>query len=613
MAPDETLASAADSGDPAAEAVVTSARMQHAADSLRHWQHRILDWSVLERDLRHGRDSQEALSDEVPLWDLHAVRAGEAANLEALVAWAQTSADALAILKPAAERRKGWRGWQYNVTRMIEVMALLPQIRSANALRVTLAKTIDYLFASPVANALKSDLEGPTQHVPSQATISRYRLYVDVAFMLVKQQQHQAALATGHAAAYTRYMKVDASPLRGVDWLNTEVVCLSQEVLLEASRSQKQLILARSLDTEDADDDVMQPGPNLARHSMSLLSAFTVHTLPPAGVAGGAAGLVNKAEAFLHQISLEAGHSPDSLQAYLATVAGLCTDLGTEHLLANVPSVHLAAILPKLEHQGFIRTEEDSELLSSSASVPVQEPVAFQAPLQPLSSDHGKLFLLPNCLFIPGILHITHNALQDMCHLLSRYKAYVTDLTQVSDWFLRRDCREYFVARLVLTSPEGQWFRHLFENRCGIKTRPHAQRFLTTAEATAQVLELEVPLRRFLRPGSADAVPASGQRDDSVDDKAAITKRQLEVVANIVARPAFWTYAKLIQALGGVCEQFSHMGESCLCHPTPPDLRGESLQKRRGHYEEELLGRTMELAACESDLPNPQTGSPNIP
>ena len=38
---------------------------------------------------------------------------------------------------------------------------------------------------------------------------------------------------------------MDSSPLRGVDWMNTEVVSVSQQNLIAASRAQKRAAAAR--------------------------------------------------------------------------------------------------------------------------------------------------------------------------------------------------------------------------------------------------------------------------------------------------------------------------------------------------------------------------------
>ena len=85
--------------------------------------------------------------------------------------------------------------------------------------------------------------------------------------------------------------------------------------------------------------------------ALALLTAFHPHTLPPVGLGSGAAALVNKAEAFLHQVVLECRSTPEFMEPFLSTVAGLTTDLGTESLLANVP-VALASLLPNIAAPG---------------------------------------------------------------------------------------------------------------------------------------------------------------------------------------------------------------------------------------------------------------------
>jgi hypothetical protein len=84
------------------------------------------------------------------------------------------------------------------------------------------------------------------------------------------------------------------------------------------------------------------------------------HSPTPFFTCQGHTALHHKLAALVHTIMLDVGPEPRSIQRYCNRVITLCSDLGTEHHLADVPAINLEDLLERFASDAGLQSLADT-------------------------------------------------------------------------------------------------------------------------------------------------------------------------------------------------------------------------------------------------------------
>ena len=170
---------------------------------------------------------------------------------------------------------------------------------------------------------------------------------------------------------------------------------------------------------------------------------------------------------------LETG-SQDRLSQVAQSAQAWCTDMGTEFSFNDYHATSATSLLPTLliNDEDFARDGSDSDSghggsdMSGFAAdcdegAPGLLPQVPRGGGRPRQEEH----LFPDSLQVPGLCHICHNALKDVCSVLSCWKPLRDGLMMRCKIFSHIGRRERFANACILGGPwsttEG-----LFEQNC---------------------------------------------------------------------------------------------------------------------------------------------------
>ena len=166
-----------------------------------------------------------------------------------------------------------------------------------NALNVVMARA---LRCFPPEVASLAQLVVQKMVLPSAATMTRARFYLDVAWMLQMSQFHSRLISEGACL----YGMLDSSPQGGRNWLMTEYSGIHGGSLIEAAGSAHSMALLALAGAEE-EDEARGISWNMRKHARLVRDSCFAHILPPAGLGARHASAAHKAHAWLHHHRLE--------------------------------------------------------------------------------------------------------------------------------------------------------------------------------------------------------------------------------------------------------------------------------------------------------------------
>ena len=444
--------------------------------------------------------------------------------------------------------------------KMIRYLRLVWYSGSTNRLeriiKHALTASMSPLFAAGILQAL----ETPKKQ-PSKSSLKRYRLVLDVSYLLLSQVENQAA---NHAGCQ-RYLWADSSPSKHHNWLWVEQHSVSSDLQLRscfhAAREICVALRAPNVDPFDLADSVWQ-------HFSTLASAISHHIHTPVALGSGKkmSDAAQKASAMAHSFALENPSWAD-LHAYLDSFVSVTTDLGAESSLAYF-HVDLKELFPSWHDLNPL--EIDGEDMHVQAGEPRVQVL-------------GQRYFLPNALPVMGMQHCVHNLLKQVHTTLEHWHEFWQDLKNLEsllNWPFRR-------RRFIVTCVRGSPFQHLEERFEGFSQSLYEARWHEVAKFVGKVRPLLGPLRsvwdvqRFERGGvDEDGGPlSSAPVGAAAFDPHALT-RSLQC-------PRFGAYVCLVNKLEQCPEQLASWAENCTCHEFV--CEGMSQYKRqellKTHYE----------------------------
>ena len=221
---------------------------------------------------------------------------------------------------------------QYRAAFLLECVMFSFNLRRSGLLKKALIRAVRVLppfWSSTLEDMLKGGC------LPSEATISRARLFLDVAFMLHWQQVWKNQMLAGATldsksgpgeckCPGVLYLLADSSPQGQQNWFMVEVFGIHAEALPRAAELFEELYALQFRDGVGADELEIFRG-----WVEELRSAIFHHTLVPTGLGPRHATLAHKTQALLHSIRLES-ENWSQVQDFLSSVATITSDQGVE-------------------------------------------------------------------------------------------------------------------------------------------------------------------------------------------------------------------------------------------------------------------------------------------
>jgi hypothetical protein len=231
------------------------------------------------------------------------------------------------------DRRTYGSGTQRFSTRyLVRILMLADLVKDDKDLGQAVRFAVECVLPEAFCKQFVSLLPGKSQ--PSQPTVGRSRLNLDVSHMLVMRDINLAHSLCEFGLP-ARYVLCDASVQGGVDWVLTHVIFISAENLVAAWCAQTELIKLRA-QLRDVADPTHEHEEDLAQMNQIILRSIQHHTLPPASVGSGKgnATLSHKLHCVMHAARLELS-SLSQLRMFNKSVMSMTTDLGVEHMISE--------------------------------------------------------------------------------------------------------------------------------------------------------------------------------------------------------------------------------------------------------------------------------------
>ena len=261
---------------------------------------------------------------------------------------------------------------------------------------------------------------------PRGTTLARASTYLDFSFLLHSRESWSSS-------QHVFYAWADSSGQSSREWLMVMHSCVASDALLQTYRAVNKLTRCRPdlSDHHEAEDLELQEYVDL--NKVVFANLFHRKCVPVA-MGQGQTKLERKASAFLHATGLEC-ESREHLDRHLSCFASWTTDLGTEVQLPQLKALGVETVLPEWFHKPLEVDDVDADENPAP-------PINFQGPQMPAA-------LLPQCLIVPGCLHIIHNLTQDVHEKMTWFDTFWQHLQPVTKLLAERPLRERFIATCV--------------------------------------------------------------------------------------------------------------------------------------------------------------------
>ena len=212
-------------------------------------------------------------------------------------------------------------------------------------------------------------------------------------------------------------------------------------------------------------------GPEAASLTRFLMDNVQYHAQVPIILGCGATKVEHKLSGLLWALYLETGSKELLKEVVSGCSEALVTDMGTEFAMNDYRTSDVSELLPTLfeKEDMDVDAEDVNECPGSPQSdvsdmnMDCDEDIPGVAP--PPADPGAEDFLFPRSLKVPGICHICHNALKDVCSVLALWPELRDELSRLDKIFGHTGRRERFVATCI----EGTaWSpaKCMFEQNC---------------------------------------------------------------------------------------------------------------------------------------------------
>lgn len=498
-------------------------------------------------------------------------------KLEGAVQWLENLAANIPRTDVVNTERKGWlkrcSKQVYSSLFMVKALLLMRLIPGSVDMRSLLVDAVMLLFPNLLRSVCERLLADP--HVfPGSGQRHQARLVLDAALLFWRRADTRA---------YVRFGGADASPQCGYDFLlSSSDYILKTEIVPTFMAVQRMMQEANIRTTMNGE----QSGQSIADHFLVRRNILKEDDLPIA-LGHSAASTSEKCAAMMYKWFLRCD-SRDALAEYMESFFSYTADMGTEIHMAGF---HLRAIddlLPAWMQPQAISSDVEPGYatfrlptlesdVAETDHLPITSEVKDQVQYEPpLQDDFKSGLFLPNALVIPGILHITSNALQQLSDHLDHFPVFFEQLKMIEHlWKKGRLCRFInFCVHPVATPDVASQFQARKLGSLYLKRWNEVVRFCLRLKDLLPLLAAFWDEERFnyCRQANADAEFNPTELTRILQDR------------------FFRAYFDMVLALATILEELGQWCEKCPCHHDL--LCTADFSRKRKHNEEDANTKT---------------------
>ena len=443
-----------------------------------------------------------------------------------------------------AVRHGGRHQMKYKMSTLIHCLRLSIECTGDSSIPAVVNSALDVVCDRDIAKIYKDLLADPgnTFKLPSPSTLSKKRMMLDCGFMLL--------MRTLNSAKASRFGMSDSSPQLKKDWYIQIQCTIKDEDLVAVLRATHTLASTKHLF-----------GSETRKLATEFLhTAIDTHTCVPATLAWRRASLLHKLECMVHSFLLEVPGQIAGVEKHLATFHSWTTDQGVESLQADTEFVSVGDLLEWLPGGASERASVKQHSLEE-LDLPEDGPPPIL--IESRQEQFAKQHLMPNTLWVPGILHILHKATETLLEILESWEGCVKEAVNAILKFLNKSyCREAFVSVCLLGKGDSasQWI-HLFAS---FSSKVVEWRWGSLLVALSHMVPLQAPLVRYWNHNAMfkdfGHSKQKGQEEGGDD---------IPSVTEAIKSPFVWAYAAMVLLLGEVVVSMTALAESCVCHSSP--------------------------------------------
>jgi hypothetical protein len=461
----------------------------------------------------------------------------------------------------------GHRQWAYPVECLINALLLSSVLKSQASLAEVCRRAIRLCFSTAWSTLWLQQMDSGNhvQSLPSASTLTRHKLTLHSGWMLAYMRQvNRAAFETGAA---TRYVTCDSSPQGGRDYLNSASLILQPVQISGAFAMMLELIPLAHRRRSDEDNHLIRERESALVQDLSKI--LQMQRGVSVCVGSGRSTVAHKLHALAHCFRLETSSWEDVASCFNSTIA-FTTDFGVESLIVDTPRFHLNSLFP----WAF----EPDDGFHNEVGV-----VAHDAGVVDLSQSLGVI----------GLLHIIHNAVNDLNKSMDYFREFVDQLTIISRTLATMHSKQRLL-QTCFASGAGLHYRSLIENWNGIAV--YEGRWGTVAGAAQ---DLRDPVESALRSAwslekfsygkviAGSLEPPVGA-DHADANPGRIDKNRLVVLDAAFTSPLFWAYRSMMDNMFCIITYMMIWAEGCPCHVNLPELHGNTKYMRRKKFQASL-------------------------
>ena len=427
----------------------------------------------------------------------------------------------------------------YNVYYLLHCFLLCDLLKADSSLAEAVRQACHIALPKHVKDVVLQLLDDGQRPVPSPATVSRLRLKVDVAWMLLQRRDFQQALSDG--SGMVAHCMVDSSPQGGHDYELLHVTLVGKGVLAELHveicklERMKRLSMAERVNFMHEERRIM----------MKIYESIHMVTPPPVllGMGKSRSSLGMKFHAAMHALYLLVGPATN-LSKFVECIWTWVSDLGTEAGFSHVRKLNFRDLFPYImdsEASADPRWHEEVDFADADASTR-PEP-------EPSIGCEGSAA-------IPGLLHILHNCFLGLGGAMRYFQSIISQMKEVAKLLSQPESKE----RLLATCFTGPLNEALAADVRAFQGHVYEDRWGTVADCVLKLLPCQVSLQHawdldkfVMHRGGV----SGGSRVGSV---------ALDVAQDAITSTKFWAYLEMLACFASMQSRLSSWVESCPCH-----------------------------------------------
>ena len=229
----------------------------------------------------------------------------------------------------------------------------------------------------------------------------------------------------------------------------------------------------------------------------------------------------------------------------------------------------------KVEVNVEVKHEVKKEQVEGGFDFEAPKTIGFEATAAE-SDDHlGPYAIdLRPAVFITGILHVVHNVVESMSHVLEYWDRFVLRLTHITRLLHNPFFRERMLQTCFSNEPLFA-FRNQFR-KFPSNAKVFVGRWGSALAAVSGVLPVQTPLQAGW---DLSKYKLAGTREQHETAGGSI---RLNIVDLGITGPMFWAYARMVDRLGEALNKLALWSEQCPCHSDSCELQGADRHRVSG-------------------------------